>query len=60
MTGVDAETAASSFPELLARVKRGEEVAIIERGKSVAKLVVHPADEALATTTCRSCASAAD
>ena len=42
MSRVDVETATSCFSELLDRVKQGEEIAIIERGKSVAKLIAHP------------------
>jgi antitoxin (DNA-binding transcriptional repressor) of toxin-antitoxin stability system len=42
MTRVNAQSLQSRLPELLDRVKHGEEVAIIERGKPVAKLVVHP------------------
>jgi antitoxin (DNA-binding transcriptional repressor) of toxin-antitoxin stability system len=45
MSRVDIEIATERLPELLDRVKCGDEIAIIERGKSVAKLVRHPPQE---------------
>lgn len=42
MARVNVQTVTTRLPELLERVKQGEEVAIIERGKPVAKLVTHP------------------
>jgi prevent-host-death family protein len=42
MTRVNVQGAKVRLQELLDRVKQGEEVAIIERGKPVAKLVTYP------------------
>ncbi|HKG39173.1 MAG TPA: hypothetical protein VKB25_09315 [Conexibacter sp.] len=42
MTRVNVQAPEAGFPELLDRVKHGEEVVIIESGKPVAKLVAHP------------------
>lgn len=42
MTRLKAHTVRDRFSELLDRVKRGEEVTILERGKPVAKLVAYP------------------
>lgn len=42
MTRVKLHALKTRLPELLDRVKQGEEIAIIERGKPVAKLVTYP------------------
>lgn len=42
MTRVNVQAPDAGFPELLERVKRGDEVVIVERGKPVAKLSAHP------------------
>jgi len=41
MTCVDIKVAASRLPELLDRVKQGDEIAITRDGKAVAYLVPH-------------------
>jgi prevent-host-death family protein len=45
MTRVNAQAPEARLPDLLARVARGEEVVIVERGKPVAKVVPHPQRE---------------
>ncbi len=42
MTRMNVEGVQARLPELLERIAHGEEVAIIQRGKPVAKLVAHP------------------
>jgi len=42
MTRLTVQSANGRLPELLKRVAQGEEVAILERGKPVAKLVAYP------------------
>lgn len=42
MPRLNAAAAKDRLPELLDRVEQGEEVAILRRGKPVAKLVPHP------------------
>lgn len=42
MTRVKLHALTTRLPELLDRVKQGEEVTILERGKPVAKLVTYP------------------
>ncbi len=42
MSRVNIQAPEAGFPELLDRVKQGDEVVIIEGGKPIAKLVAHP------------------